>query len=1186
MLRDPKLKDAIAIEPKHIVQGHLPADVVNRIYALLEANGKFSKFTSSKPHRAASDTVPAVENPPRGPVPVLVTPFLLSAVNLRSRAKEGDVIPPVWLPAQLLPDGTLKPDPEHLPFIPRILLDPPVSDRGDRWPVPVASFEDYDRIIRDMIVDREQDWQGRLAYANAMFEAVAGIAAGDWLPNGWQRETPLVVVWEKDFSAAKLILPLCEEWLREEVVPATLAAVLASATEARSIDATADSGHLGHCGDRAINVKQRDAVCAVGVMQDGQIQAVNGPPGTGKTSLLKTLIADAVVTAALAGAEAPRIIVTSTNNQAVKNAARDLISPQGDGLPVERERWLPGLTHLAAFAASSEQAKEPAGFLLLEALRARVFAKGFAEEAEPYFLGLFTAWRAASSQAGAVSTEPNLAEAKTVLHSKLSDVAAVIRAKNENIAKAERLNAEGEEFRARLAHLEAELDEAQARSLKAQETAATAERDAAEMLRQHRTAIETLDHRAARHPLWMRLLSFLPPIESRRSSLLRSTAVTLQYLPPHAGPFDSLAKIYEAVDARFISGKDGLAARAAQLRGIARTEQAQTESLGLALAEQRQEYSRLIEARAAFDIWMEGHSDPDAADIFDAARRRIDVEWRATAFDLAMRMREAEFLLRREEWDEVWATKDVRGRDSRPKLLTAYALVVPCIVATVYIASRHCCYFAAKVEADQPMELPIDLLIYDEAGQVSPDLGLPLLGLARRAVAVGDVHQLEPIESFSEASDDLLLNGEGLEGEALGAIRRDGLTHVGGSVMRAFQAATAYTDTDTQIPGVLLRHHFRCVPKIISYCNDLIYKKLIFAKPAEKSPWIAPMSWAHLRGTARKKGGSWDNEPEAESIARWLALHRAAISQRYGGDLDETVAIVTPYGRQRDLLKVALERHVGAIARKVTIGTVHSLQGAERHLVIFSPTVTLASSGGATPFFDRGPNMLNVAVSRAKSAFIVIGDMGLFDESRGRLPSAVLARHLFAEPGNELTDVLPALAMGAVSDGLERIDGTERHRTLLVEAFTTASRSLLISSPFLSQAAIDADDVVELIRRARARQVEVVIYTGLKSSADGDGSRIERTRQSLVAAGARVLLTTRLHAKTLTCDDLLVAEGSFNWLSASRDAQHALKETSFVVRGAAAQAYADAIALEFDVLAGVPVERSGSVRDAVESLVR
>lgn len=1186
MLRDLKLKDAIAIEPEHIVQGHLPADVVNRIYALFEAGGKSSKFTSFKPRRAASDTVPAAEIPPRGPVPVLVTPFLLSAVNLRSRAKEGDVIPPVWLPAQLLPDGTLKPDPEHLPFVPRILLDPPVSDRGDRWPVPVASFEDYDRIIRDMIVDREQDWQGRLAYANAMFEAVAGIAAGDWLPNGWQREAPLVVVWERDFSAAKLILPLCEEWLREEAVPATLATVLASAMKVQPIGSIANAGHLGHCGDRALNVKQRDAVCAVGVMQDGQIQAVNGPPGTGKTSLLKTLIADAVVTAALAGAEAPRIIVTSTNNQAVKNAARDLISPQGDGLPVERERWLPSLTHLAAFAASSEQAKEPAGFLLLEALRARVFAKGFAEEAEPYFLERFKTWRAAWSKAGAVSTEPDLAEAKTVLQAKLSDVAAVISAKSKSIAQAERLNAEGEDLRACLARLEVEFDEAQARTIKAQEAAATAERDTAEMLRQHRVAIETLDHRAEKHPLWMRLLSFLPPIEAWRSNLLRSTAVTLQYLPPHAGPFDSLAKIYEAVDARFISGKDGLAARAAQLRGIARTEQAQTESLGLALAAQRQDYSRLVEAGAAFDIWMEGHPDPDAADIFDVARRRIDVEWRATAFDLAMRMREAEFLLRREEWDEVWATKDVRGRDSRPKLLTAYALVVPCIVATVYIASRHCCYFAAKVEADRPMELPIDLLIYDEAGQVSPDLGLPLLGLARRAVAVGDVHQLEPIESFSEASDDLLLNGEGLEGEALGAIRRDGLTHVGGSVMRAFQAATAYTDTDTQIPGVLLRHHFRCVPKIISYCNDLIYKKLIFAKPAEKSPWIAPMSWAHLRGTARKKGGSWGNEPEAESIARWLALHRAAITQRYGGDLDETVAIVTPYGHQRDLLKAALERHIGAIARKVTIGTVHSLQGAERHLVIFSPTVTLASSGGATPFFDRGPNMLNVAVSRAKNAFIVIGDMGLFDESRGRLPSAILARHLFAEPGNELTDVLPALATGPVSDGLERIEGTERHRALLIEAFTTARCRLLISSPFLSQAAIDADDVAELIRLARARKVEVVIYTGLKSSADGDSSRIERTRQSLVAAGARVLLTTRSHAKTLTCDDLLVVEGSFNWLSSSRDAQHALKEASFVVRGAAAQAYADAIALEFDVLAGVPVERTGSVRDVVESFVR
>lgn len=130
--------------------------------------------------------------------------------------------------------------------------------------------------------------------------------------------------------------------------------------------------------------------------------------------------------------------------------------------------------------------------------------------------------------------------------------------------------------------------------------------------------------------------------------------------------------------------------------------------------------------------------------------------------------------------------------------------------------------------------------------------------------------------------------------------------------------------------------------------------------------------------------------------------------------------------------------------------------------------------------------------------------MGLFDETRGSLPSTVLARHLFAKADNELIDVLPALATADVSKGLERINGTDRHRALLLEAFNTASRSLLVSSPFLSEGAIEADQVLDLIRAARARQVEVVINTGMKHSR-GEDDQLDRVRQSLAAAGARVL---------------------------------------------------------------------------------
>ena len=132
-----------------------------------------------------------------------------------------------------------------------------------------------------------------------------------------------------------------------------------------------------------------------------------------------------------------------------------------------------------------------------------------------------------------------------------------------------------------------------------------------------------------------------------------------------------------------------------------------------------------------------------------------------------------------------------------------------------------------------------------------------------------------------------------------------------------------------------------------------------------------------------------------------------------------------------------------------------------------------------------------------------------------------------------------------------------------MEAFEKSARRLLISSPFLSQSAIEADEVVTLIRTARKRNVEIDIYTGLKASGDRDGAFLESAISVLIDAGARVWRTNRLHAKTLTFDHVLAVEGSFNWLSAPRNPELARKETSFAVWGSPAQAHAAAIEEEF-----------------------
>lgn len=109
----------------------------------------------------------------------------------------------------------------------------------------------------------------------------------------------------------------------------------------------------------------------------------------------------------------------------------------------------------------------------------------------------------------------------------------------------------------------------------------------------------------------------------------------------------------------------------------------------------------------------------------------------------------------------------------------------------------------------------------------------------------------------------------------------------------------------------------------------------------------------------------------------------------------KTVGIITPFATQANLIERLIRKSIPDLMqkeKKLTVGTVHALQGAEREIVLFSPTYGERYSGGM--FFDRSPNMLNVAVSRAKDSFLIIGSRSIFDQNNESKPSGLLAKYL------------------------------------------------------------------------------------------------------------------------------------------------------------------------------------------------
>ena len=130
------------------------------------------------------------------------------------------------------------------------------------------------------------------------------------------------------------------------------------------------------------------------------------------------------------------------------------------------------------------------------------------------------------------------------------------------------------------------------------------------------------------------------------------------------------------------------------------------------------------------------------------------------------------------------------------------------------------------------------------------------------------------------------------------------------------------------------------------------------------------MGYLHIDGRGMKpNGGSRHNPLEAETIAAWLVAHKDDIERHYGEPLYKVVGVVTPFSAQVNAIKMSLRKlEINGKDEQglLTVGTVHSLQGAERAIVLFSPVYSKHEDGR---FLDSNSSILNVAVSRAKDSY-------------------------------------------------------------------------------------------------------------------------------------------------------------------------------------------------------------------------
>ncbi len=282
---------------------------------------------------------------------------------------------------------------------------------------------------------------------------------------------------------------------------------------------------------------------------------------------------------------------------------------------------------------------------------------------------------------------------------------------------------------------------------------------------------------------------------------------------------------------------------------------------------------------------------------------------------------------------------------------------------------------------------PFDLVLFDEASQVSVVHALALSPLGRRALYAGDPKQLGPIVQSKDVDAQRWL----------------------GRSMFSFMGPSPKNAT-------MLNEQSRMTAPICRLVSETFYSgELVVAEDAKSSK-----RWHRHRRLRREDpfggrsvviqqlvdDGTWSPKlggPIRSGSAAWIAETARRLRSAYPG---QELLILTPFRAQRVLIRMKLRE---LKLRDIVVSTVHRAQGAEHHTILFDPV----DASNKFLIGELGQRLINVAISRAQArAIICISDLDLQNPTMQRL----LRIHEWRDEGqpktNRFIDVSQLVALG------------------------------------------------------------------------------------------------------------------------------------------------------------------------------
>ncbi len=311
-------------------------------------------------------------------------------------------------------------------------------------------------------------------------------------------------------------------------------------------------------------------------------------------------------------------------------------------------------------------------------------------------------------------------------------------------------------------------------------------------------------------------------------------------------------------------------------------------------------------------------------------------------------------------------TRDFRNRQAAQRSLNQCKDAVP-----AWVMPLHRVW-----DTVDPKPGMFDVIIVDEASQCGFE-ALPLLYLGKKILVVGDDKQISPSGEFQDTTPINKLIDEFLYDF---------------NFKQYFDVNVSLFDHGKLRYGtgrITLLEHFRCMPEIIRFSNDLCYSDTPLIPLRQYGPnRLPPLEHVFVNGGYREGSNSRTiNRPEAEAIVDRIV--EMCCDSRYDS---KSMGVVVLQGEaQAALIENQLLEKLGAEEmerRRLVCGNSYSFQGDERDIMFLS--LVAASNeriGALTKAVDE--RRFNVAASRARDQMILFHSVTCND-----LSSSCLRRRL------------------------------------------------------------------------------------------------------------------------------------------------------------------------------------------------